>query len=158
MDISKHGIQMIKKYEGFRSKAYKAIPSEKYYTIGYGHYGKDVAAGMTVTVTQAEKLLIQDCKSLIKFLNDFNKKNKCAFSQNQFDALLSFGYNLGKGNLEKLLTVNTNNWDAAGKLKVANAMLLYSNAGGKFLRGLYNRRKSEREVFLTPTNKSTWIF
>lgn len=49
MTTSKNGIDLIKQFEGCRLKAYKALPSEQYYTIGYGHYGADVTAGMTIS-------------------------------------------------------------------------------------------------------------
>ena len=49
MKISENGISLIKSFEGLRLKAYKAVSTEEYYTIGYGHYGADVAADMVIT-------------------------------------------------------------------------------------------------------------
>lgn len=64
MVTSQSGINLIKKYEGLRLKAYKALPTEKYYTIGYGHYGIDVKQGQEITEQDAELLLKYDLKKL----------------------------------------------------------------------------------------------
>ena len=55
MDISSKGLNLIKKYEGCRLTAYKPVATEKYWTIGYGHYGPDVRAGMKITQAQLSK-------------------------------------------------------------------------------------------------------
>ena len=60
MFTSQNGLNLIKKYEGLRLTAYKPVKTEKYWTIGYGHYSKDVTEGMTITEAQAEELLKQD--------------------------------------------------------------------------------------------------
>ena len=70
MRTSTDGINLIKQFEGVRLTAYKAIPEEPYYTIGYGHYGADVYQGMTITQTQADAYLKTDLmplKTLLKF-------------------------------------------------------------------------------------------
>lgn len=138
MHISKRGIELIKSFEGFRKKPYKAVSSEKYYTIGYGHYGADVQPGMCITEYEAENILLCDLKKYEKYVNDLNRE----WTQNQFDALVSFTYNCGKGNL-LMLTRNRNN-DAVGR-----ALTLYVKAGGKTLKGLVNRRKKEQELFFS---------
>lgn len=137
MKISKEGINLIKKYEGLRLKAYKPVQTEQYWTIGYGHYGADVKQGMVISQAYAEKLLKDD---IIKFENAVNslKRN---WTQNQFDALTSFAYNCGAGNLKKLVQ-NRNTQ------QIADAILLYNKGGGKVLAGLVKRRKEERELFL----------
>ena len=56
MKTSENGISLIKSFEGLRLKAYKAVSTEEYYTIGYGHYGADVAKDMVITEEQAEML------------------------------------------------------------------------------------------------------
>ena len=53
LKLSDKGLQLIKQFEGCRLKAYKCIITEKYYTIGYGHYGADVKKDMTITMEQA---------------------------------------------------------------------------------------------------------
>lgn len=57
MKLDKKGLDLIKSFEGCKLKAYKCVPTEKYYTIGYGHYGKDVKPGMVINSKQAEELL-----------------------------------------------------------------------------------------------------
>lgn len=138
MKTSSDGIEIIKQFEGLRLKAYKALPSERYYTIGYGHYGKDVKANMVITERQATEYLKQDLATAEAAVNGLNRY----LDQNQFDALVSFTYNCGAGNLKKLCSPNRD-------LKtIADKMLLYNKAGGKVLDGLTRRRKAERALFL----------
>lgn len=141
MKTSQTGINLIKQFEGLRLQAYKPVASEKYYTIGYGHYGADVTKNMTITKTQAEEYLIKDLEKFEKYVTALNRN----FSQNQFDALVSFTYNLGQKNLKKLVANRDN-------LQIADAMLLYNKAGGKTLNGLTRRRKEERALFLKDNN------
>ena len=137
MKISNIGLNLIMKYEGCRLKAYKPVPTETYWTIGYGHYGKDVTQGMVITHLDAIKLLQKDIK---KFENIVNKKN-LNLTQNMFDALVSFTYNCGESNLDKLI------YNRSLK-QIADAMLKYNKAGGKTLNGLVKRRNEERSLFL----------
>ena len=88
MKISKNGIELIKCFESFSSKACKCLASEKYYTIGYGHYGADVKENQTITKEQAEDLLQKDLEKFEQKVNKYN--NVYNFNQNQFDALVSF--------------------------------------------------------------------
>ena len=97
MRTSKAGIELIKRFEGCRLTAYKPIEAERYYTIGYGHYGPDIYDGMKITQAQADALLIEDLK---KF-EDAVRKTNLALTQNQFDALVSFAYNCGAGSLQR---------------------------------------------------------
>lgn len=147
MKLSNAGYDLIMKYEGCRLKAYKPVTTEKYWTIGYGHYGADVLAGMTITHAEAIKLLQKDVK---KFETLVNNKN-LNINQNQFDALVSFSYNCGGANLDKLV------YNRSLK-EIADAMLKYNKAGGKTLNGLVKRRNEERALFLKgykeiPTDK-----
>lgn len=137
MKTSRTGINLICSFEGLRLTAYKAIPTEKFYTIGYGHYGKDVTKNMRITKARAEELLTSD---LVKFENAVNNL-KLDLNQNQFDALVSFSYNCGTTNLKKLVANRTLS-------QIADAMLLYNKANSKVLSGLVKRRKAERELFL----------
>ena len=91
---SQNGIELIKSFEGCRLTAYKAVSTEQYYTIGYGHYGSDVYAGMTITQSQAEDMLKNDLKKYEGYVNTFLNNNGIDVNQNQFDALVSFTYNL----------------------------------------------------------------
>lgn len=137
MKTSSNGIELIKQFEGCRLKAYKAVPSERYYTIGYGHYGIDVTKDMVIDQDTAEKYLYRD---LAKFESAVNNLNM-SLSQNMFDALVSFTYNCGAGNLETLVRHRTLS-------QIADALLLYNKSGGRVLKGLTNRRKAERTLFL----------
>lgn len=138
MKTSANGINLIKQFEGCRLHAYKPVPTEVCWTIGYGHYGSDVAPNMVITQEQAELLLAQDLK---KYENGVSSYTSFPLNQNQFDALVSFAYNCGLGNLKKLVSGR----DATA---VAAAMLQYNKAGGKVLGGLTRRRNAERDLFL----------
>lgn len=138
MTTSNKGIELIQSFEGLRLSAYKALPTEQYYTIGYGHYGADVTADMKITINQAKELLKSDLKKFEGYVNKLN----LAINQNQFDALVSFTYNCGPKNLNKLCTGRT-------LKQIADAMPLYCKAGGKELRGLKRRREAERALFLS---------
>ena len=135
MQTSQAGINLIKTYEGVRLKAYKPVPTEKSYTIGYGHYGVNKDA--VITLQEAENLLRYDLK---KFEN-YVMATGLQLNQNQFDALVSFTYNCGSGCLQTLVKNRT-------LPQIADAMLKYCKAGGKVLDGLVKRRKAERELFL----------
>lgn len=137
MKTSKNGIELIKKFEGCRLTAYKPVITEKYYTIGYGHYGVDVQKDMRITHAQAEAYLKSDLQKFEKAVNDLG----FTLTQNQFDSLVSFTYNCGAGNLKKLVK-------GRNLREIADALLLYDKSNGKPLKGLTNRRKAERTLFL----------
>ena len=139
MKTSKKGIELIISFEGFSKSACKCVDSEKYYTIGYGHYGKDVKSNATITKKAALELLKKDLVSIEKKVDKYN--NVYNFSQNEFDALVSFCYNVG--NIDKL-TIN----GKRTKKEIADAMLRYTHSGGKELQGLVRRRTMERDLFL----------
>ena len=139
MKISENGLNLIISFEGFCPKATKAVKTEKYYTIGYGHYGKDVDEKQTITKEKALLLLKKDIK---RFETKVMKYNNCYnFTQNEFDALVSFAYNVGS--IDKLTAKGTRT-----KKEIADAMLLYIKSGGNVLDGLRKRRIRERELFL----------
>lgn len=146
MKLSEKGLALIKRFEGLRLKAYKAVPTEKYYTIGYGHYGADVSEGMEITEATANRYLLQDADSAVKAVNSL----ELALNQNQFDALVSFTFNCGKGNLKKL--VKERSVDEIGE-----ALLLYTKSGGKVLKGLVTRRNAEHDLFFTPLDDDVVI-
>ena len=136
MKISKKGIDLIKKFEGCQLTAY-LCPAGKW-TIGYGHTA-NVAKGMEITRQQAEESLLKDLVSFEKAVNDLGR----TLNQNQFDALVSFAFNCGVGNLKTLCYNRT--------LEViGEKILLYTKASGKTLQGLVNRRKEEQALFLAP--------
>ena len=137
-NISSNGVVLIKSFEGFSRVACKALPSEKYLTIGYGHYGKDVKPNQTITEAEAVKLLVKDLSGFVKKVNKYNRKY--GFTQNEFDALVSFCYNVG--NIDGLTKNGTRT-----KAQIADKFLAYSYSSGKFIKGLYNRRVKERNLF-----------
>ena len=141
MKTSQHGIDLIKQFEGCRLNAY--LDAVGVPTIGYGHIS-GVKMGDKITQAQAEQLLKND---LVKYENGVNALTRYQFNQNEFDALVSFAYNLGVGNLTKLTAGQTRN-----KGQIADAMLLYNKAGGQVLSGLTKRRKKEKELFCTPVS------
>ena len=142
--ISKNGISLIKKFEGCKLTAYKCIPSEKYYTIGWGHYGADVKEGMTITQAEADDLFLKDIQKYVDYVNNKSYVPLTdLLNQNQFDALVSFCYNCGCGSLKKL---------CAGRSLEAIVSLLpsYNKASGQVLAGLTRRRAAEVKLFNTP--------
>lgn len=138
MKISEQGIALIKSFEGCRLAAYKAVSTEKYYTIGWGHYGADVKAGQTITQGEADALFLSDVQQFVKYTNHYTASLK--LNQNQFDALVSFCYNAGPGTLKKLVS---------GRMpeEIAEHFSDYCKSGGKFLKGLVQRRQQEKELF-----------
>ena len=143
--LSASGLNLIKSFEGCKLTAYKCVPTEKYYTIGYGHYGSDVKAGMTITLKRAEELLLQDCQKFVNHVNSY--MDKYNFNQNQFDALVSFAYNIGS---IKQLTANGTRTTAQISAKIT----AYNKSGGKVLKGLVNRRAKEKALFDTPIKET----
>ena len=143
--ISKDGLELIKRFEGCRLTAYKAVPTEKYYTIGYGRYSPSITPGMTITQEQAENWLIED---LAKFEKKVDKYDSVYhWTSNERASMVSFCYNVG--NIDGLTAKGTRT-----KKQIADAMLNYNKSGGRVLAGLTKRRQAERELFLS-TNKST---
>lgn len=142
-NLSSIGLNLIKSFEGCKLTAYKCLPTEKYYTIGYGHYGSDVTAGMKITKEQAEELLLQDCKKAIKHVNSFMSKYN--FNQNQFDALVSFAFNVGS--INQLTASGTRTLE-----QISSKITAYNKSGGRVIAGLVKRRAKEKELFDTPTS------
>ena len=140
MKISKSGIDFIISFEGFCAKAYKCVNTEKYYTIGYGHYGSDVKKDDVISKDEARFLLGKDLVSFEKKVNKYNDIYN--FNQNEFDALVSFAYNVG--NIDQLTAKGTRSRE-----KIAECMLLYNKSSGKVLNGLVKRREAESNLFLS---------
>ena len=138
------GLELIKNFEGCRLTAYKPVSTEKYWTIGWGHYGADVTEGMKITQAKADELLLQDVASSVASVNN---PSYCPITtelnQNQFDALVSFTFNCGAGNLKTLCKNRT-------AAQIAAKIPAYNKAGGKVLNGLVRRRDAEVALFNTP--------
>ena len=144
MKINEAGLKLIKSFEGCRLKAYKAVPTEKYYTIGWGHYGSDVTKDEKWTQKQADEQLKKD---LVKYENYVDKYVSIALNNNQFSALVSFCYNCGAGNLKKLV-------EGRSVKQIAAAIPQYNKSGGKVLTGLIRRRNAEVKLFNTSASKT----
>lgn len=134
MRTSQNGINLIKQFEGCRLTAYKCPAGV--WTIGYGHTA-GVKEGQKITQAQADTYLKEDLKVYEKHVNNL----QLPINQNQFDALVSFCYNCGPGNLKKLVKNRTLS-------QIADTLLLYNRGGGVVLKGLVRRRNAERELFL----------
>jgi GH24 family phage-related lysozyme (muramidase) len=146
MRISDKGISLIKQFEGLRLTAYQ--DSVGVWTIGYGWTqpvnGKPIHAGMTIKEETAERLLRT---GLVGYESDVSKLVKVKLTQGQFDALVSFAYNLGARALStSTLLKKLNTGDYAGS---AGEFPRWNQAGGKALPGLTRRREAERALFLS---------
>lgn len=137
MKLSSKGLRLIQKFEGLSLKAYKC--SAGVWTIGYGHT-KDVQEGMIISETEARRLLINDIKRFERYVNQRLKDNK--LNQNQFDALVSFAFNLGSIKSGFYQALKDNDYRKASKI-----LPLYHKAGGEKLLGLYRRRFAEWCLF-----------
>lgn len=140
MKTSSKGVSLIKQFEGCRLKAYKCPAGV--WTIGYGHTA-GVKAGDIITQETAESYLRNDLVTYEKAVMNYD--GIYHFNQNQFDALVSFTYNCGAGNLKNLTQ--------SGKRTIAQIsekLLLYNKAGGVTLLGLQRRRTAEKVLFDTP--------
>lgn len=150
MRMSEKGIELLTSFEGCVLHAYKAHEAEKFYTIGYGHYGSDVPANMEITQEQAIELLRKDLKEREFFVN---REVEVHLTQNQFDALVSFVYNRGGGNFRKsrlLKEINKENYKGASKAFEDPENWCFKKYSDDVKRGLLNRRKRERARFDTP--------
>ncbi len=141
MQTSNKGMDLIKRFEGLKLKAY--LDSVGVPTIGYGHT-HGVKMGDVITGEQADKYLSEDLHVAELTINT-NVKVK--LTQNQFDALASFVFNLGSGNFVKSTLIRKlNAGDYAG---AADEFGKWVNAGGKKLPALVKRRAAERDEFLS---------
>ncbi len=147
MKTSQSGIELIKRFEGLELEAYQDIAG--IWTIGYGHTGNDVQPGMRISEREAEELLRRDLKPREQAVAN---AVKVPVNQNEFDALVSFVYNVGAGAFRGSTALKRlNRGDRVG---AADALTWWNKATvGGVLRevlGLTRRRASERALFLTP--------
>ena len=141
MKTSPKGIALIKEFEGLRLKAYKCPGGV--WTIGYGHTA-GVKPGMVISEAQAEEYLIADLIASEKYLNDL----RLAINQNQFDALISFIYNVGTCNFSRstlLRKVRANPQDNS----IMDEFLRWVYSKGRVLPGLQRRRLAEMKLYFS---------
>ncbi|KAA5937595.1 lysozyme [Pantoea sp. Bo_2] len=140
MNVSQTGLDLIKQFEGLRTEAY--LCPAGVWTIGYGHTAR-VKEGDTCTAAQAEAWLITD---VVDAENAVKSLVKVELNQHQFDALVSFTFNLGRGNLASstLLTrLNAGSFTAA-----ADQFGRWVFAKNVLQPGLVKRRAAEKALFL----------
>ena len=139
MTISEYGIDLIKRNEGLRLKAYRCPGGM--WTIGYGHTS-GVKDGDVITKEQAEELLKKDIKEIEDKLNSLNLN----LTQNQFDALASFIFNVGWSNFKSstlLKKIKINPDDPSIRYEFSRWVF----ANGKKLNGLIKRRNEEANLY-----------
>ncbi len=143
MKINQAGIDLIKKFEGCKLKAYRC--PAKVWTIGYGHT-KDVREGQKISQHQADVILASDLEVYAESVADLTAK--LALTDNEFSALVSFAYNLGVTRLaNSTLYKRLVKGDTAG---AAAEFSKWTRAGGVVLPGLVKRREAEKALFLKP--------
>ena len=139
MNTSQNGIDLIKHFEGCELYAYKCPAGV--WTIGYGHT-KDVEPGMQITEDDAHNMLVEELNEYETYVNTLVS---VPLNQNQFDALVSWVYNLGGGNLKASTLLKVlNSGDYEG---VPAQIMRWKKAGGKVLEGLTRRRQAEADLF-----------
>ena len=139
MKCSQEGLELIKKFEGCKLKSYKCPAGV--WTIGYGHT-EDIKEGDIVSPEEANKLLRADVFKFEEYVDD---NVMVELTQNQFDALVAWTFNLGVGNLRNsTMLKKLNNADYTS---VPFEMKRWNKAGGKTLDGLVRRRQAESLLF-----------
>lgn len=145
MKTSQQGLELIKHYEGLRLTPYRCPAG--LWTVGYGHLIGNGSVlpdswNRTFSVAEANALLVTD---VIRFERGVTRYCPIKLSQGQFDALVSFSFNLGLGTLQRSsLRQKINRGDIEGAKEV---LLKYNKAGGIISRGLTLRRVSESKLF-----------
>ena len=139
MRTSGQGVALIKKFEGCEREAYQC--SANVWTIGYGHT-RGVKEGDEISADKAEYILLED---LIEFETYVDQLVTVSLNQDQFDALVSWTFNLGPTNLKEstmLLRLNDGQYS-----EVPAEMARWNRSGGEVLEGLKRRRKAEGLLF-----------
>jgi len=146
--IGTKGLELIKSFEGLKLKPY--LCPAKVPTVGYGStfYENDKKVKLTdpaITAQRANELLALDLKGFERYADSYCRDD---INQNQFDALVSFCYNLGPANLKSstlLKKVNLNPNDPT----IAQEFLKWNKAGGRALKGLTKRRQAEADLYFS---------
>jgi len=138
MQTSQAGIDLIKRFEGLRLKVYTCPAGVK--TIGYGHTAGVTMDTLPITEEQAEAFLVEDLK---KFERGVLSTVKVPLTQGQFDALVSFAFNLGLGALQGSTLLKRLN----ASQPCADQFERWIFANGVAMPGLRRRREAERRLF-----------
>lgn len=139
MSLSKEGLKLIMRWEGLSLKAY--LCPARVWTIGYGHT-RTAQAGMHIDEVKATALLYEDIE---RFQEAVRRLTKVPLTQYQFDALVSFTYNVGIEAFRKSTLLRYLNDGKYGL--AASEFKRWTRAKGRKLPGLVNRRRNEREMF-----------
>jgi lysozyme len=155
MRISDRALALLKKHEGLRLRAYDDLrpgqnlePGDEVVgtvTVGYGHV-RTAEPGMEITAKEAEALLREDLRRFEAGVTSLTAEVP-DLEQNEFDALVSFAFNVGLGALEQS-TLLTKLLRGDPRTEVAGEFLRWVYSKGRKLRGLEQRRADERDVFL----------
>jgi lysozyme len=144
---SNEGLALTKSFEGLRLQAYQDCAGR--WTIGYGHTGPEVVAGLAIDEAKAEALLRGD---LVEAVACVNRAVTAKISQGQFDAMADFCFNAGRGSfLQSTLLRKVNAGDVAG---AAAQFGLWVHAGAEVVAGLARRRKAEAEMFARSSSET----
>ena len=143
MKITSAGLSIIKEFEGFRANAYRDPVG--IWTIGYG-FTKGVKQGDTITRAEAE---IRLRRELVEYERGVERATKGHATQPQFDALVSFAFNVGVAGMARSTVIKRHN--EGDHQAAARAFGLWNRAGGRELPGLTRRRAAESALYLTPT-------
>ena len=139
-NYSDSGLALTKSFEGLHLEAYRDCAG--IWTIGYGHTGLAVSAGQVLSGLEAEDLLRADLADAVVCVNC---AVQCSISQGQFDAMVDFCFNAGRGNfVQSTLLRKVNSGDLSG---AAAQFALWVHAGGEVVAGLVRRRKAEAVLF-----------
>ena len=135
-------IRKIKEFEGLSLKAYKPVPTEKFYTIGYGHYGADVKANQVITEKEAESLLRKDLEKFEDYVNNLGVCKRYS----EFASLTDFAFNLGTAALGRSTLLK---YIRQGKPEqyIREEFGKWVNSKGMRLKGLVIRRQWEADRF-----------
>jgi lysozyme len=138
---SDQGLALTKSFEGLHLAAYQDCAGN--WTIGYGHTGPTVSAGQSISEAEAEKLLQADLAEAVACVNH---EVRAVISQGQFDAMVDFCFNAGRGNfVQSTLLRKVNSGDFRG---ASAQFLLWVHAGGEVVAGLLRRRNAEAALFI----------
>ena len=152
--LSQFGLELIKKFEGLSLRTY--VDAVGVLTIGYGHTGSDVTEGHKITEEEAERLLLKDVASFESAVNTFTNVR---LNQNEYDALVSFSYNVGLGNLKKSTLLKLLNKGEYNKTAVEFKRWCKARVNGNYVKlpGLVKRRYAEMLLFLEVENVNELI-
>ncbi len=139
MEISQEGLSLIKKFEGCKLESYQCAAGV--WTIGYGSTS-GISEGMEISQQRAEALLLED---VAVFEEAVNKAVEVPLEQYEFDALVSWTFNLGPANLNSSTMLKVLNENK--KNEVPAQMRRWNKANGETLQGLIRRREAESLLF-----------